>query len=403
MKANNLDRNTESESLESVDFKLSDLSTRLKIGFDGKRAARNFTGLGNYSRYIIRILASYFPENDYNVYSPGTFNSQIAADIKKLTAVSICHPKSPVFSGFWRSYGILGDLISDGVQIYHGLSNEIPFGIKKTGIVTVVTIHDLIFLRYPHYYSWFDTKMYDFKFRYACRNADQIIAISEQTKRDIIQYYQIPEARIEVIYQNCNPIFRAEISGEEQENIKESYSLPDKYLLSVGTIEARKNLMLIVRALINVNSDIHLVVIGRETSYARKVRRFISENNLDHRVHFLKNVPLEDLPAIYRQAEIFLFPSQFEGFGIPIVEALHSRIPVIAAAGSCLEEAGGSGSIYIRPDDEKGCAVAINSVLNDPGKKQEMVDAGIEYVRKFSDVLIARKLMRLYNNLYDNA
>jgi glycosyltransferase involved in cell wall biosynthesis len=402
MKADDIEQNSQKERLKSSGFRRSSSKPSLIIGFDGKRAAKNFTGLGNYSRYVLNILNKFYPDNAYRVYIPGKLDRR-ADDLAKLSSMRICHPKNIKFQIFWRSFGILRNLKADGIKIFHGLSNEIPFGIKKTGIASVVTIHDLIFLRYPEYYPWLDRKIYNFKFRYACRNADKIIAISEQTKFDIINYYHIPESRIEVIYQNCNAAFQKEISKGELEEVKKRYLLPAAFLLNVGTIESRKNLLLIVKALNDLPAHICLVVIGKETPYSKKVKDYIALQNLTDRVQFLKNVPIEDLPAIYRQAEIFIYPSEFEGFGIPILEALHSQIPVIAAKGSCLEEAGGPESLYVNPHDQQELAAAINSLLNNPGKKQLMIEAGKEYLKKFSDHIIAGKLMELYQKLSLNA
>ncbi|NEU07686.1 glycosyltransferase family 4 protein [Flavihumibacter sp. R14] len=375
----------------------------MKIGFDGKRAVQNFTGLGNYSRYIIDILAEYFPSNEYRVYSPREPDRQKQENLGNNSPVSFHYPKHKGFKSFWRSYGIIDDLKNDGVQVYHGLSNEIPFGIKGAGIASVVTIHDLIFLRYPQYYPLFDRKMYKFKFRNACRNADKIIAISEQTKRDIISYFNINEDRIEVIYQNCDKSFRKEPSADELERVRKTYNLPARYLLNVGTIESRKNLLLIVQALRKVDTNIHLVVIGRKTAYAEKVHGYIAENGLIDRVHFLSNVSQEDLPGIYRQSALFVFPSEFEGFGIPIIEALHSRVPVIAAKGSCLEEAGGPESIYVSPTDDTELAEAIHSVLANPDKRKRMIEAGAEHLKQFDDKQIAQKLINVYQTINLNA
>jgi glycosyltransferase involved in cell wall biosynthesis len=387
------------ESLESANFKLSAFDPSLKIGFDGKRAARNFTGLGNYSRYIIQILATYFPKNEYRVYSSQSFDQRSSNEFIKYSSVNVCLPKRSWLNALWRSFGIIKDLGADGIQLFHGLSNEIPFGIRKSGISTVVTVHDLIFLRYPHYYPWIDRKIYQFKVGYACRHADKIIAISEQTKRDIVKFYNITPGRIKVIYQNCSPPFQNEVFQNKLDEVRIRYSLPAKYLLNVGTIEARKNVMVIVQALRNIDPAVHLVVIGKQTSYAEKVKELINKHKLHDRVHFLKNIPLEDLPAIYRQAEIFIYPSEFEGFGIPIIEALHSQVPVIAASGSCLEEAGGPTSLYVRPDDEQGLVNSIDSILNNPQKRITMVEEGLKYVKRFSDNLIATELMKLYKNL----
>ncbi|MGB4774787.1 MAG: glycosyltransferase family 1 protein [Daejeonella sp.] len=375
----------------------------MKIGFDGKRAAHNFTGLGNYSRYIIKLLSKFYPENKYSVYSPKPISELVSQDFATISSIQFHYPRQPLVKSWWRSFGIIKDLKKDGIQLYHGLSNELPFGIKKSGIRSVVTIHDLIFLRYPQYFPWVDRKIYNLKFQYATKHADKIIAISEQTKRDIINFYGIAEKKIEVIYQNCDPVFHQTVSVKEKQEIRLDYKLPEKYLLNVGTIESRKNLMLIVKALKHIPEEINLVVIGRETPYTKTVKEYIIKNQLAQRVHFLKNIPFESLPAIYQQAELFIYPSQFEGFGIPIIEALHSGIPVIAAKGSCLEEAGGKESIYVDSSDEIELANNIKIVLENPEKRQKMINAGYEHLKQFSDEKTAEKLTQLYQNILKNA
>jgi glycosyltransferase involved in cell wall biosynthesis len=238
---------------------------------------------------------------------------------------------------------------------------------------------------------------------YACKNATRIIAISEQTKRDILSFCNVPEERIEIVYQNCNSLYSELASVQEKESVRSKYNLPEKYLLNVGTIEARKNLLLIAKALKAVPDHIQLIVIGKQTAYAKEVKQYLRNNKLAHRVRFLSKVPLSDLPAIYQQAEIFIYPSEFEGFGIPIIEALHSRVPVIAATGSCLEEAGGPGSCYVHPKDEIQLSYCINSILNSAEKKEEMINEGSLYVQKFSDKKIAEDLMKVYKKALAHA
>lgn len=371
----------------------------MRIGFDAKRAVQNFTGLGNYSRFVIEALTRQNNGDEYYLYSPKPPKSQLLT--LEHAAIRFRYPQKNTSKSYWRSRGIVKDLKADGIDIFHGLSNEMPFGLSGSGIRSVVTVHDLIFLRYPHYYPWFDRKIYQIKFKYACRNADKIIAVSEQTKQDIVSFFSIPEKRIEVIYQDCSDLFKASYSESDKQQIKIKYKLPDRFLLSVGTIESRKNLMLIVQALKTVRNDVGLVVVGKETAYAEEVKSFLRQNNLVSRVSFLNNVSYQDLPLIYRQADIFIYPSRFEGFGIPVVEALHSEVPVIAATGSCLEEAGGKGSIYVHPDDENALSNAVNGLLEDPGKKKQMIRAGLLHAKQFSKEIIAGKLTKLYQDLKD--
>lgn len=150
-----------------------------------------------------------------------------------------------------------------------------------------------------------------------------------------------------------------------------------------------------------VPKDVHLVLVGKRTSYTSQIDSFIAAHQLEQRVHLLHNVTFQYLPAIYQQAEIFVYPSRFEGFGIPIIEALHSGIPVIAATGSCLEEAGGPDSMYVHPDDIEGMKKAIHLLLNNPEKRKYTIEQGLKYVTRFSEKRQADELMNLYHSLLE--
>jgi len=371
----------------------------MKIGFDGKRAVQNFTGLGNYSRFVLSLLAQHYPENEYHLYTPK--KAKINPGIPD--PVQYHCPSGFLNRPLWRSKFVVSDLKKDKIELFHGLSNELPYGISQSGIPSVVTIHDLIFLRFPDYYPYLDRKIYKYKFEYACKNASRIIAVSKQTKQDIMSFFRIRESKIDVVYQGCNQLFQHAASSEALAKIKQEYNLPEKFLLNVGTIEERKNLLLIVKALTTVPKDVKLVVIGRETEYTKEVKEYIAANHLYERVIFLKNVPLADLPLIYRCAEIFVYPSRFEGFGIPVIEALYSGVPVIAATGSCLEEAGGPLTCYVHPQDEVQLGWHINTLLNNSVKKKQMVAEGHLYVQKFTEEKLAKNLIETYQKALSNA
>jgi glycosyltransferase involved in cell wall biosynthesis len=178
------------------------IQKKMKIGFDGKRIIQNYTGLGNYSRYVLKVLAEFHSENQYQIFSAKS--TGIANGLESFKSIEFSYPEKHFSDSLWRSFGIVKNLKHEEINIYHGLSNEIPFGLKKKGIPSVVSIHDLIFYRYPHYYPWVDRKIYGFKMRYAADHADKIIAVSERTKSDLINLFNIDESRIEVIYQNCD-------------------------------------------------------------------------------------------------------------------------------------------------------------------------------------------------------
>jgi len=369
----------------------------MKLGFDAKRAFHNGTGLGNYSRDLIRILATYYPDNQYNLYNPKT---------KKLDRLQLTDnlieklPNSwfwKKFSSFWRQGPIVNQLKSDDIHLYHGLSGEIPRGVEKSKIKTVVTIHDLIFVHYPHLYSFFDRKIHFNKFKYAAHKADKVIAISEQTKNDIIEIFNIDASKIEVIYQGCNNVFKEVATISEKENLKEKYNLPQKFILNVGTIEERKNLLTIVKSIKDI--DVNLIAVGRKTEYYKEIEDYIRKHKLENKVFFLEKLTLKELSILYQLAEIFVYPSIYEGFGIPIIEALYSKTPVITTKGGVFPEAGGPDSIYVPIHDSEELSREITTLLNNPDLTREKVEKGYKFVQKFNDQEIADQVMRVYKSI----
>lgn len=370
----------------------------MKIGFDGKRATNNLTGLGNYSRSLIAQLAQFFPQNQYFVYTPKIKHKP---QVSRFLATGGVMAKTPDRKGlFWRTLGIRKQLVNDKIDLYHGLSHEIPVNLRLSGIPAVVTIHDLIFIRFPQYYRFIDRLIYTYKCRHACQRADRIIAISECTKRDIITFFHTDPEKIEVVYQSCDDSFKSPVSEEKKNLVRQSFRLPDQYVLSVGTIEERKNLLCLIRALTHIDQAYPLVVVGKQTPYYNLVRKEIDALSLGHRVIFLENVAFDALPAIYQMASAFVYPSRYEGFGIPIIEALYSCIPIVAATGSCLEEAGGPSGSYISPDDPLGFANAVNGLLSlEPSQREELIAAGLTYVQRFDNLRLSHELMAIYQNV----
>ena len=274
-----------------------------------------------------------------------------------------------------------------------------PVGISKSGISSVVTIHDLIFLRHPEYYHQTDVTIYKWKFHQTVREADRIIAISERTKHDIMELGGVAADRIDVIYQSCSPRYATAVSPQQADEVRCRYQLPGRFILSVGSIEARKNIAEAVKALNYLPENIHLVAVGKPTEYAEQVLRSISRPALASRVRFLHNVPDADLHALYQMAEVFVYPSRYEGFGIPVIEAIHSGLPVVAATGSCLEEAGGPDCLYVSPDDEKAMAVAIARVLKGAEGREERIRRNRDYVRRFEGTDVASQVLEVYRRV----
>ena len=375
---------------------------RAIIGFDAKRIVRNGTGLGNYGRTLANDLSA-LDEFDLRLYAPDDGQTQLRSQIVGRPNVTFCYPhhaRTPLGKALWRSGGMVKQLVRDGVQLYHGLSGELPKGIAASGIHTVVTIHDLIFLRHPEYYNKVDVKLYTRKFRQTLQEAERIVAISECTRRDISELGGIDARRIDVVYQSCAPRFT---EGDPQPakmwQVREKYVLPDRYVLCVGSIEERKNVLLAVRALHHLPDDVSLVVVGRQTPYSDMVHEYILEHRMHSRVQMLHNVVDDDLPALYRMADCFVYPSRYEGFGIPVIEAISQRLPVVACTGSCLEEAGGPDSLYVDPDDEEAMADAISKVLYGAPGREQRIERSREYIRRFEGNRAARSIADIYQQL----
>ncbi len=368
----------------------------MKIGFDSKRAFTNISGLGNYSRSTIDLLTGFYPANDYFLYTPSKSEK---ISYNPSGKVKITEPKSfteKSLKSYWRSFKLSKYIKNDKLDIYHGLSNELPHNAHKTGAKTIVTVHDLIFLRYPEYFKKIDRQIYKKKFGYSCRIADKVIATSEQTKTDIVNFLSIDEKKIETVYQGCNPIYYIESSNIERIEITQKYKLPAQYILNVGTIEKRKNALFIVKTLHEKNIDIPLVIVGGQTPYQDLIEQYVAENKLENKVIILNNVSFEDLPTIYQMAELFIYPSFFEGFGIPIIEALNSKIPVITTKGGCFSETGGMQTTYVNPENKEELSEAILKILNDKEKRKKIIKEGLIFAERFKEKFIAQNLLSVY-------
>ena len=365
------------------------------VGFDAKRIVRNGTGLGSYGRTLVNDLIRLGDDTlSLRLYAPDEGRAALRSQI--IEGAEFCYPSgrpSALRKAWWRSRGVVGDLLRDGVQVYHGLSGELPAGLRRAGIRSVVTIHDLIFMRHPEYYHWIDTRIYEWKFRQALRQADRIIAISERTRQDILELGGTEYAdRISVIYQSFAPRFSMNVSTEKKAEVRARYKLPTRFVLNVGTMERRKNLALAAEAVELLPQDIHLVAVGRQTPYVRELPH-------DARIHLLSGVPDDDLAAIYALAEVFAYPSRYEGFGIPIIEAIAAGLPVVACTGSCLEEAGGPDNRYVGPDDAIGMAEAIKMSLRGSRGRADRIARSRDYIRRFEGYDVAGQVAKVYRSL----
>jgi glycosyltransferase involved in cell wall biosynthesis len=214
----------------------------MNIGFEAKRFFTNYTGLGNYNRFIVDALSRHAQQNKYLLYTPKKKSNAEVDEIVDRENVEVVLPEGfySLVSSAWRTFGVNSASATKSLDIFHGLSQELPFNLPGR-VKKVVTVHDLIFLRYPKFYNPIDVAIYKVKVKSACQRADLVIAISSQTAQDIIDFLKIDAGKIVVVYQGIHPNFKRHISEEEKKIVREKYNLPSKFILNVGTIEQRKN------------------------------------------------------------------------------------------------------------------------------------------------------------------
>ena len=372
----------------------------MRLGFDAKRLFQNKTGLGNYSRSLVRNLQAFYSENEYTLFAPKRVENEKTAAF--LNAPFTCITPQHALPAYWRTVSCTTEIQSQHIDIFHGLSHELPLGIRKTGAQAVVTVHDLIFKRYPEQYSLWDRTTHDLKCQYACRVADKIVAISESTKYDLMEFYRIPEKKISVVYQSCEFI-NIEIEKENNDGVKKTNKNGEYTILYVGSIIERKNLLNLVKAIELLPASLEgarlYVVGGGKNAYRAEIETYIETKKLSKKVIFLKNIADSDLATWYQKADIFVYPSLYEGFGIPIIEALFSKTPVLTSTQRALTEAAGENSLCLDVSKPTIIAEGIATILQNRSLAEKMAHEGLLYAQRFLPETVSRELMTIYKNL----
>lgn len=369
----------------------------LTIAYDAKRAYLNYRGLGNYCRNLFAQMARYYGGNRYLLCTTGDKGLHPWLNAKPFERVMPDGLWS-LAPSLWRRYGIPGSLKDRHVDIYHGLSQELPEGIGRLGCRTVVTMHDAIFLRYPALYSASYRRSFIRRNESACRRADLLIAVSQQTKRDYMDFFGVEESRIRVVYQGCDERYWKEVTEEEKSRVRRTFALPANYVLCVGALEERKNQIRIIEAMAAAHIDLPLVLVGRgNASYLHKLTECAKRYGVTMLV--IENVTSSDLPAFYRMASVFVYPSLFEGFGIPILEAARSGAPVVTSSGTCFDEIAGAGALYVPPTRAEAIGEAILTTLQDNAATAARIKTAMENTEKFRAANRAQEIMQAYKSI----
>lgn len=377
----------------------------MKVSIELQPCLKNKSGIGVYTYELTKRLENFkdikFQGNIFNFLN----RNDIEQDIPDLTLnKNICSlfPYS-IYRRIWRCMPIKYNvLFRNDADIYQFFNFIVPTNISGK---VITTIHDLTYILYPETMDKKNRERLKKDMINTVNRVDYILTISENSKNDIIKYLNIPEDKITVIYPGVDEIYKQVLDEKHIEKIKRKYNIIGRYLFYLGTLEPRKNIETIIKSyndfIKSSDEDIKLVLAGKKGWLYDSIFNLVSEYGLENNVVFTDYVDDSDKPALYQGAEIFLFPSLYEGFGIPVAEAMASRTPVITSNSSSLPEVAGDSAIITEPLDYRKISESIKKILRDSNIRQKMIENGIKQVEKFNWDDSAEKLRKIYIDLYN--
>ncbi len=352
-------------------------------------------GINWYIYHLLRNLSS--SEFDFTVFLS---ESRAAEHFDHLRLIRSHLPThQPIARILWEQFVQPFALRRERIDLYHALAFAGPVAISTPW---VVTIYDLSFALYPQSFKTANRIYLTWAVRDAVRRADRIIAISASTQRDLVRIFGVAPDKIAVVYCGLNPAF-APAPREQVEAFRAQRGLPDRFILHVGTLEPRKNIARLIHAFADAKRRAHLphrlILVGARGWKYADVDAAIAEENVADDVILAGYVPQDELPCWYRAADLFAYPSLYEGFGLPPLDAMACGTPVITSDASSLPEVVGDAGLVIAPDDTDGLADAIARVLSDRTLCEQMSARGLEQAAKFSWARAARETINVYRSI----
>lgn len=364
------------------------------IGIDASRAATTErTGTENYSLFLIRALLELDQRNRYRLYFNQTPDSALFPPTENVEV------KAMPFLRLWTHVRLSWEMAFHAPDVLFVPAHVLPLVHPRR---SVVTIHDLGYLYYPQAYTSWARWYLRWSTSYNARAAAHIIADSEASKRDLLQHCQTPSDKITVIYPGHDPSFAPVRDQAHLAEVCARYGLPATYVLYVGTLQPRKNLMGLlnaIAALIEQGRDVHLVIAGKKGWLYEPLFAHVQQLGLEERVHFIGYVPQEDLPALLSEARVFVLPSFYEGFGLPVLEAMACGTPVVCSNASSLPEVAGDAAILVNPHDIAELAQALGRILDDDELHHQLVQQGLCQVRHFSWEKCAQQTLQVLEDV----
>ena len=370
----------------------------MNILIDFTQIPKQKVGVGVYALNLVKQIAELDLENSYYILVQDDEHSldSLERDNFKLINVQSRIFRKVVFRLLLEQWVIPYIIIKNRIDVVHSLHYSFP--LLASGAKRIVTIHDMTFFKFPRYHEIIKRYYFSFFIHLVARMADGVISLSESTLRDFISLTGARRDKVSVVHLGVD-WSRSSFPNERAELIKKKYGIDGKYLLFVGMIEPRKNianLILAYNKLLKVNKDYHLVIVGKKGWGHGEVFDLIDDLRLHDRITFTGFVEEEDKPFIIRDAKIFVYPSIYEGFGIPVLEALSLGIPTITSNVSSLPEITGGAALLVDPTNVDELYLGIKRLLEDETLYQELKKKAILQARKFSWMKTAQKTIELY-------
>lgn len=371
----------------------------MHISIDARGAAWYAgTGIGTYTMQIVRHLLDIDNCNNYYLFWSGREYGKFKSYPNVKVSIS-----SRKHHRFWENYYIPEQLKNKNIDIYHVPQNGIGLPQRKNCLY-VATIHDLIPYIMPEtvgkgYLSKFISQMPGI-----ISSTDMIITVSEWSKKDIMRIFNIPEERIAVTHLAADDMFVPMDKSSALQHIKEKYGIDRNFILYIGGFSPRKNVksILVAFSMIykNFSKDYRVVIIGSSKDDHQFLIKLSQNLGIGDKVFFTGYVPYEDLPYFYNGADVFVYPSLYEGFGLPPLEAMSCGTPTITSNVSSIPEVVGDGALLINPFDTEELAKAMEKVLEDPGLKADLISRGFERAAEFNWRKTAQQTLEVYEKLY---
>ncbi len=368
----------------------------MKIGIDARVLDRKVTGTSRYLLNLLTEIPAQDAHNEYFLFS--TRKHEIKNDFYKSIVVSESRIPFKIYSPLWLNRDLPKLVKEFGIDLVFFPNVIVPLvDLGKSKIVSVV--HDVIFKVYKEYYPFFYRQYLSFFLPLSLKKSDKVVTVSELSKNDIIKYYNLPSEKIEVVYNTASNRFCPRVlSVTEKNKIFNKYSLPEKFLLYVGVVEKRKNVSGLIKMMDDLEkngSKLKLVVVGKPGYRSDSI---LEEINKRYKTiiyfHYLED---DDLAYIYNLAFAFIFPSFYEGFGIPPLEAMQSAIPVLSSNAPALVEVVGEGGLIHDPNDYTGFVNDISKLERDEKFYSLMKSKALEQSKKFSIKETTKKLVGIFN------